>query len=45
MAPIKPDLDRFTAIADVKGLSKVLGEQIRRLEIMSRNGQGMLSQL
>lgn len=29
MAPIKSDLDRFAAIADVKGLSKVLGEQIR----------------
>ncbi len=29
MAPIKPDLDRFEAITDVKGLSKVLGEQLR----------------
>ena len=29
MAPIKPDLDRFAAITDVKSLSKVLGEQLR----------------
>jgi len=29
MAPIKPDLDRFAAINDVKGLSRVLGEQLR----------------
>jgi endothelin-converting enzyme/putative endopeptidase len=27
--PIQPDLGRFAAIADVKGLSRVLGEQIR----------------
>ncbi len=29
MAPVKPDLDRFAAITDTKGLSKVLGEQMR----------------
>lgn len=29
MAPIKPDLDRFAAIADLKSLSRVLGEQLR----------------
>ena len=29
MAPIKPDLDRFAAIANVKDLSRVLGEQLR----------------
>lgn len=29
MAPIKPDLDRFSAIGDVKSLSRVLGEQLR----------------
>ena len=29
MTPIKPDLDRFAAITDVKSLSKVLGEQMR----------------
>lgn len=29
MQPIKPDLDRFAGIADVKSLSRVLGEQLR----------------
>ena len=29
LAPIKPDLDRIAAIADVNGLSRVLGEQLR----------------
>ena len=29
MAPIKADLDRIAAISDVKGLSRVLGENIR----------------
>ncbi len=29
LAPIKPDLDRFAAIADVKGLSRVLGQHLR----------------
>ena len=29
MGPMKADLDRFTAITDVKSLSKVLGEQLR----------------
>ena len=29
MEPIKPDLDRFAAITDVKSLSRVLGEQLR----------------
>ena len=29
MAPLKPDMDRFAAIRDVKSLSRVLGEQLR----------------
>jgi putative endopeptidase len=29
LAPVKPDLDRFAAITDVTGLSRVLGEQLR----------------
>jgi len=29
LAPLKPDLDRFAAIIDVKSLSRVLGEQLR----------------
>jgi putative endopeptidase len=29
LKPLQPDLDRFAAIQDVKGLSRVLGEQVR----------------
>jgi predicted metalloendopeptidase len=29
LSPVKPDLDRFAAIADKAQLSKVLGEQTR----------------
>ncbi|MCW1428296.1 M13 family metallopeptidase [Novosphingobium sp. JCM 18896] len=29
LKPVQPDLDRFAAIRDVKGLSRVLGEQVR----------------
>jgi endothelin-converting enzyme/putative endopeptidase len=29
LKPVQPDLDRFAAIRDVKGLSRVLGEQLR----------------
>ena len=29
LAPVKPDLDRFAAIDDVRDLSRVLGEQLR----------------
>ena len=29
LTPVKPDLDRFAAIADIKGLSRALGEQLR----------------
>ena len=29
MAPVKPDLDRFSAVASVKDLSRVLGQQLR----------------
>lgn len=29
LAPLKPDLDRFAAITDVQGLSRILGEQLR----------------
>ena len=29
LKPIQPDLDRFAGIRDVKGLSRVLGEQVR----------------
>jgi DNA-binding PadR family transcriptional regulator len=41
---VKEEDRRKTYALTVKG-RQVLGEQIRRLEIMSRNGQGMLSQL
>jgi endothelin-converting enzyme/putative endopeptidase len=29
LKPVQPDLDRFAAIRDVRGLSRVLGEQLR----------------
>ena len=41
---VKEEDRRKTYALTAKG-RQVLGEQVRRLEIMSRNGQGILSQL
>ncbi len=41
---VKEEDRRKTYALTTKG-RQVLGEQVRRLEIMSRNGQGILSQL